>query len=47
MGDEFAELVQLLLVYGTICFLFGALAGHALGPGLVHRSRRLVRRLRR
>ena len=47
MGDEFAEMAQLYLISGTVCLLFGALAGHVLGPGVVHRTRRLVRGLRR
>ncbi len=47
MGSEFAEIARLLLFFGAVCLLFGAMAGHVLGPGLVHRTRRLLRRLRR
>ena len=47
MGSEFAEIAQLFLIFGTVCLLFGAMAGYVLGPGLVYRTRRLLRRLRR
>ncbi len=47
MGGEFTELAQLILLFGTVCLLFGAMAGYVLGPGLVYRTRRLLRRLRR
>lgn len=47
MGGKLAEMVQLLLLFGTVCLLFGAMAGHVLRPGVVHRTRRLVRGLRR
>jgi hypothetical protein len=47
MGGEFAEIARLFLIFGTVCLFFGATAGYLLGPGLVHRTRRLLRRLRR
>ncbi|CNE29589.1 Uncharacterised protein [Mycobacterium tuberculosis] len=47
MGGELAEIVRLFLILGTVCLFFGAIAGYALGPGLVYRTRRLLRRLRR
>ena len=47
MGDEFTGIARLFLISGTVCLLFGATAGYVLGPGLVRRTLRLVRRLRR
>ncbi|WP_165966978.1 hypothetical protein [Actinomadura sp. 7K507] len=47
MGSEFAQIVRLLLLFGAVCLLFGAMAGYLLGPDLVHLTRRLLRRLRR
>ncbi|CNF55749.1 Uncharacterised protein [Mycobacterium tuberculosis] len=47
MGSEFAHIARLLILFGTLCLLFGARAGYALGPGLVSRIRRFARRLHR
>jgi hypothetical protein len=47
MVAEFTELARLFLLFGTVCLLFGATAGYVLGPDLAHRTRRLLRRLRR
>lgn len=46
MGIDFTQLARLFLLFGAVCLLFGAIAGYVLGPGLVHRTRRLIRRLR-
>lgn len=47
MRTEVTEIARQLVLFGTVCLLFGAMAGYVLGPGLVYRVRRLVRRLRR
>ncbi|MEU5992271.1 hypothetical protein ABZ806_25150 [Spirillospora sp. NPDC047418] len=47
MGSKLADITLLLVLFGTVCLLFGAIAGYALGPGLAYRTRRILQKLRR